>query len=68
MKVVVIGKRNIVVAFIYHYGKSIKQDCPPIARFIDYFPYFGDGSLNMEIVTRLVQNSYHIYRVEKAEI
>ncbi len=38
-KVAVIGKRGIVVAFIYIYlfGDNIKQDCPPIARFIDYF-------------------------------
>ena len=46
MKVVVIGKRKIVVAFIYIYiifDENIKQDGPPIARFIDYFPYFCDA-------------------------
>jgi hypothetical protein len=44
MKVVVIGKRNIVVAFIYIImGKVLSKDCPPIARFIDYFPYFCDA-------------------------
>jgi hypothetical protein len=59
MKVVVIGKRKIVVAFIYIIMKiGIKQDCPPIARFIDYFLYF---------LTRLVRKFWqNIYRLERA--
>ncbi len=38
-KVAVIEIGDIVVAFIYiyHFDENIKQDCPPIARFIDYF-------------------------------
>ncbi len=38
-KVAVIEKGDIVVAFIYisFFDESIKQDSPPIARFVDYF-------------------------------
>jgi hypothetical protein len=39
-RVAVIEKGDIVVAFIYIYiifDENIKQDSPPIARFIDYF-------------------------------
>ncbi len=59
MKVVVIGNMdNSRCIYIYHYVKGIKQDWPPIARFIDYFLYF---------LTRLVQNFLqYIYRSEKA--
>ena len=38
MEVAVIGYKNIVVAFIYHYGENVNYDCQPIARFIDCFP------------------------------
>ena len=69
MKVVVIGKRNIVVAFIYIIMEKVLSRIAHRWRgLLCIFPYFGDGSLNMEIVTRLVQNSYQLYRVEKAEI
>jgi len=40
IKVAVIEEGDIVVAFIYIYiifDENIKQDGPPIARFIDYF-------------------------------
>jgi hypothetical protein len=67
MKVVVIGKRNIVVAFIYIImGKVLSRTANRWRGLLIIFPYFGDGSLSMKIVTRLVQNSYHIYKVEKA--
>ena len=69
MKVVIIGKRNIVVAFIYISMDTVLSRTAHRWRgLLIIFPYFGDGSLSMKIVTRLVQNSYHIYRVEKAEI
>ena len=61
IKVAVIETGDIVVAFIYiyHFDENIKQDSPPIARFIDYF---------LTCLTRLFKNSCYMYRVEKAEI
>ena len=37
-----------------------------MARFIDYFSLLWGRIPEHEIVGRVVQNSYHIYRVEKA--
>ena len=61
MKVVVIGKRNIVVAFIYISMDTVLSRTAHRWRgLLIIFPYFGDGSLSMKNMTRLVQKSYHI--------
>ncbi len=53
MKVVVIGKRNIVVAFMYIImEKVLSRTAHQWRGLLIIFPYFGDGSLSMKIVTR----------------
>ncbi len=56
MKVVVIGKRNIVVAFIYIVmGKVLSRIAHRWRGLLFIFPYFGDGSVSMKNMMRLVQ-------------
>ena len=56
MKVVVIGKRNIVVALIYIImGKVLSRTANRWCGLLIIFLYFEDGSLSMENMMRLVQ-------------
>ena len=65
MKVVVIGKRNIVVEFIFiSMDTVLSRTAHRWCGLLIIFLYFEDGSLSMENMTRLVQKSYHIYSGE----